>query len=143
MKTGIVGAGISGVYLASLLGCQGQKVSLFDPKTPWEKPCGGGITYRTFQSFPVLNDFQDQCLAVKKMRMFAVDGESCVLVCDKPFMIASRQSLSEYLLNEALSNDVTWIQQRVVKIIPHGPKWLVFTDHETYEFDQLIGADGM
>jgi hypothetical protein len=52
----IIGAGPAGAYLAYRLAAAGVKIALFDPKVPWEKPCGGGITHKAWSRFPLLTD---------------------------------------------------------------------------------------
>jgi flavin-dependent dehydrogenase len=43
VKIAIVGAGPAGCHLAHRLHDTGHEVLLFDPRVPWEKPCGGGF----------------------------------------------------------------------------------------------------
>ena len=40
----IAGAGPAGSRAAELLARRGATVVLLDPRAPWEKPCGGGLT---------------------------------------------------------------------------------------------------
>ena len=49
VEIGIVGAGPAGARAGELLADAGAEVVLLDPKAPWEKPCGGGITAGTFR----------------------------------------------------------------------------------------------
>lgn len=53
-EAGIVGAGPAGARLAELLAARGVEVLLWDPKAPWEKPCGGGLTAAAVQWVPEL-----------------------------------------------------------------------------------------
>ena len=53
---GIVGAGPAGARGAELLAAQGARVLLFDPKAPWEKPCGGGLPPPVFEEIPELDE---------------------------------------------------------------------------------------
>jgi len=34
----------------------GHSVSIFDEHLAWEKPCGGGLTYKATEHFPFLLD---------------------------------------------------------------------------------------
>jgi geranylgeranyl reductase family protein len=142
MRTAIVGAGISGSYLAYLLSKEGRDVVLFDPKAPWEKPCGGGITLRVYRDFPILRDFREHCLPVESVTMFDVKGESCTVSCSDALLIASRQSLGEYLLTRTRSGGARLIQERVIRVVPHGKGWRVYTEERDYDFDVLVGGDG-
>ncbi|MEK6776252.1 MAG: NAD(P)-binding protein [bacterium] len=144
MRVGIVGAGISGLYLASLLGEQGHEVDLYDPRTPWEKPCGGGITCRAYSAFPVLNDFRPQCLAVHQMRMIAPDGEHCSVSYTDPILIASRHDLGRYLLEGLESKEsVKFLRANVDRVLPQGHGWRLYAGKRGYDCDLLIGADGV
>ena len=51
-EVGIVGAGPAGARAAELLAGFGVDVVLFDPRAPWEKPCGGGLTASAFDAVP-------------------------------------------------------------------------------------------
>lgn len=143
MRIGIVGAGVSGAYLACLLGGRGEEVVLFDPRAPWEKPCGGGITSRTFRMFPILEGFRSRCLPAAAMKMIAANGESCTVSCPQSLLIASRRSLGEFLLERAVSNGALLVRERVTEIADEGGTWRVRAGGEGYSFDLLVGADGV
>ncbi len=142
MRIGIVGAGISGSYLAVLLAGQGRDVALFDPKGPWEKPCGGGITPRSFEAFPILSDFRETCRAVHHMRMIAPTGQSCQVPFANPVRIASRESLGSYLLAQASTAGAALVSERVSGVVPDDAGWRVLAGDGEYVFDFLVGADG-
>ena len=51
MKTvAVLGGGPAGAFAAERLARAGLKVSVFDEKLAWEKPCGGGLTYKAYSS---------------------------------------------------------------------------------------------
>jgi len=50
----IVGGGPAGAYLAYLLAKEGIEVTIFDDSHPREKPCGGGISPKALERFPIL-----------------------------------------------------------------------------------------
>src|ERR1700678_4475195 len=57
MKTvAILGGGPAGAFAAERLASAGLKTILFDEKLAWEKPCGGGLTYKAYQQYPFLVD---------------------------------------------------------------------------------------
>jgi geranylgeranyl diphosphate/geranylgeranyl-bacteriochlorophyllide a reductase len=45
-RVAILGGGPAGAFAAEQLAAAGLEVSLFDEKLAWEKPCGGGLTYK-------------------------------------------------------------------------------------------------
>lgn len=50
----IVGGGPAGATAAEMLARGGAKVLLIDEKLAWEKPCGGGLTYKALERYPFL-----------------------------------------------------------------------------------------
>ncbi|MDX1763297.1 MAG: NAD(P)/FAD-dependent oxidoreductase [bacterium] len=143
MGIGIVGAGISGSYLAYQLARQGYAVELFDPKAPWEKPCGGGITYRTLRDFPVLRDFRSASVSARQLHLIGAGGERCTVEWELPLTVASRESLGRYLLEKAVAQGATLVPRRVQQVTPVDSRWRIETDRETGYCDFLVGADGV
>src|SRR5690349_16995097 len=45
-RVAILGGGPAGAIAAEQLASAGLRVALFDEKLAWEKPCGGGLTYK-------------------------------------------------------------------------------------------------
>ncbi len=55
MKTvAVLGGGPAGASAAERLAGAGLRTIVFDEKLAWEKPCGGGITYKAYQQYPYL-----------------------------------------------------------------------------------------
>jgi geranylgeranyl reductase len=55
MKTvAVLGGGPAGAFAAERLAQAGLKTIVFDEKLAWEKPCGGGLTYKAYQQYPFL-----------------------------------------------------------------------------------------
>ena len=52
----ILGGGPAGAFAAEQLASAGMRVQLFDEKLAWEKPCGGGLTYKAYSQYPFLVD---------------------------------------------------------------------------------------
>ena len=50
----ILGGGPAGAFAAEQLATAGLKVRLFDEKLAWEKPCGGGLTFKAYNQYPFL-----------------------------------------------------------------------------------------
>ena len=54
MKTvAVLGGGPAGAFAAERLARAGLKTIVFDEKLAWEKPCGGGLTYKAYQRVSV------------------------------------------------------------------------------------------
>ena len=57
MKTvAVLGGGPAGAFAAERLARAGLKAIVFDEKLAWEKPCGGGLTYKAYHEYPFLMD---------------------------------------------------------------------------------------
>src|SRR5580704_5332749 len=55
MKTvAVLGGGPAGSFAAERLARAGLRTIIFDEKLAWEKPCGGGLTYKAYQEYPFL-----------------------------------------------------------------------------------------
>ena len=65
----IIGAGVSGLYLAVCLSKKGYEVRLFEPKTSWEKPCGSGIPIERLREIPLCEDFSST-VKIGSLRLF-------------------------------------------------------------------------
>src|ERR1700722_9804103 len=48
MKVAVLGGGPSGAFAAEKLAKAGIRTVVFDEKLAWEKPCGGGLTWKTY-----------------------------------------------------------------------------------------------
>ena len=55
MKTvAVLGGGPAGATTAERLARAGVRTIVLDEKLAWEKPCGGGITYKAYSQYPYL-----------------------------------------------------------------------------------------
>jgi flavin-dependent dehydrogenase len=52
----IVGGGPAGALCGERLASSGFKVTIFDDRLAWEKPCGGGLTHKAIETYPFLLD---------------------------------------------------------------------------------------
>ena len=53
-RVAILGGGPAGAFAAEKLASAGLGVVLMDEKLAWEKPCGGGLTYKAYSQYPFL-----------------------------------------------------------------------------------------
>src|SRR5438876_210321 len=55
-RVAILGGGPAGSFAAAKLAAAGLETIVIDEKLAWEKPCGGGITYKAYEKYPFLKD---------------------------------------------------------------------------------------
>src|SRR5580700_9581870 len=102
MKTvAVLGGGPGGAFAAERLAAAGMKTVLFDEKLAWEKPCGGGITYKAYSEYPfLLNNATPKKLVHQTVIGAPKTGEATMDLA-KPVIIYSRFELNRMLLERA------------------------------------------
>ncbi|MFC2023794.1 NAD(P)/FAD-dependent oxidoreductase [Chloroflexota bacterium] len=153
MRIAIVGAGPAGCHLAHRLGAgdggtgdADHEILLFDPRAPYEKPCGGGLGPLINRHLPdvMILPFSRHCPTRLVLR--ASDGSQVEQTLDPPpWAIVSREDLGRALLDRALANGhVRLVRQRVVDLEQTGGGWcLRTTSGQVFSADFLVGADGV
>jgi geranylgeranyl reductase family protein len=142
MKIGVVGAGAAGSYASYLLAEKGEEVTLFDHKVPWEKPCGGGVTWKGIKSFPFLKDNALQPSLATEVKFISPEDNSQLISLPDPIYTFSRKKLGSYLLHKAEEAGAHHRKERVLKVRENAQGWEIITNESSYPCDLLIGADG-
>jgi geranylgeranyl reductase family protein len=140
----IVGAGPAGAYLAYVLAQKGVDVLLFDPKAPWNKPCGSGITGKVLKEFPLLREFAG-FHPVSHFHFISPTGQECHLDCEAGFYSYLRNELNSFLIDRGQQAGVTFHPKKVTQIRWRGGQelWELQTeDDEQYLAYHVVGADG-
>jgi flavin-dependent dehydrogenase len=141
-EVGIVGAGPAGARAAELLARRGADVVLLDPKAPWEKPCGGGLTPSLFDEIPELKDVWPLAREVHRARI-ELDAETGFDTgLDVPLRIISREALGRWQLARALQAGARHLAVRVGRIERTRDGWLLESGADRLEVSTLLGADG-
>jgi geranylgeranyl reductase family protein len=138
----VLGGGPAGSFAAERLASAGLRTTVFDEKLAWEKPCGGGLTFKAYQQYPFLIHnaapkklVTDTCLAAPHA------GAVCMGLA-KPLVIYSRYDLNNLLLRRAESAGAQLEQTRVLGLDRTSEGWLVRTRSGTLEADYCIVATG-
>ena len=97
----ILGGGPAGAFAAEQLANAGLKVRLFDEKLAWEKPCGGGLTYKAYNQYPFLIDNSTPKRFVTESVLAAPNAGEASLRLTDPLLIYSRIELNRMLLDRA------------------------------------------
>ena len=101
MKVAILGGGPSGAFAAAQLASAGVDTVVFDEKLAWEKPCGGGLTYKAYSQYPFLAENDTPKKIVRKTVLSAPKSQPVTLSLDQPLLIYSRYDLNGMLLDRA------------------------------------------
>jgi geranylgeranyl reductase len=142
VEVAIVGAGPAGARAAELLARDGTDVVLLDPKAPWEKPCGGGLTSHLFADFPDLEQVRAMARPIEHARI-ELDLETGFDVrVDRPIWMISRESLGCWQLDRALEAGAAHVPARVTGIHRTRDGWKLETDSGSLDTAFLVGADG-
>jgi geranylgeranyl reductase family protein len=143
MKTvAVLGGGPAGSMAAERLASAGMRVLLFDEKLAWEKPCGGGITYKAYDEYPFLID-NDTPKRVVHCSTIAAPGVGDVkMSLTHPLVIYSRMDLNRMLLERAESAGVAIEKTRVLGMERKDRGWRLRTKNGTAEADFCILATG-
>ncbi|PYT13553.1 MAG: NAD(P)/FAD-dependent oxidoreductase [Acidobacteria bacterium] len=143
MKTvAVLGGGPAGAFAAERLARSGLHTRLFDEKLAWEKPCGGGLTYKAYHQYPFLIENDTPKRLVRETTLAAPDAGEAKITLAHPLVIYSRMDLNRMLLERAERSGV-WIEKtRVLGLERHDRAWRLRTQTSTLEADFCIIATG-
>jgi len=142
-EVAIIGAGPAGAYLAYRLAQAGLRVGLFDPRAPWEKPCGGGITHKAWSRFDILNDDAMPRHEVFSSLQVSSTGHFFVIDQGHALYMVNRRDLSELMLNKAIGAGAQHLPLEVTGIDTWGERLRLKTEKEEFFASFVVGADGV
>jgi flavin-dependent dehydrogenase len=141
-RVAILGGGPAGAFAGERLARAGLAVTLFDEKLAWEKPCGGGLTYKAYNQYPFLVHNDTPKRFVRETVLAASGGGEATLKLDDPLVIYSRLDLNRMLLERAGTAGVQIEKARVAEIARGGSGWRLRTSSGVAEADFCIVATG-
>src|SRR5580700_7947391 len=118
----IVGGGPAGALCGERLATSGFTVTIFDERLAWEKPCGGGLTYKAIETYPFLLDSPHPKKIVRTAELISSRGHRARFEMDRPIVIYARKVLNGLLLDRAVAAGCTAIRSRVTEIDTSGPR---------------------
>jgi geranylgeranyl reductase family protein len=138
----VLGGGPAGAFAAERLAAGGMRTVLLDDKLAWEKPCGGGLTYKAYEKYPFLlhNDAPKRLVTVTKLAAPGAGATSLRL--REPMVIYSRYELNRMLLARAERAGVQLEKERVLSLARAGSRWRLVTKHGALEADFCVIATG-
>src|SRR3982751_5036062 len=141
-EVAILGGGPAGAFAAEQLASAGLRVRLFDEKLAWEKPCGGGLTYKAYSQYPFLIDNPTPKRFVKETVLAAPRAGEVSLKLDEPLLIYSRYDLNHMLLGRAERAGAQIEKSRVNELTRYGSGWQLRTPSGIVDADFCIVATG-
>jgi flavin-dependent dehydrogenase len=142
MKVAVLGGGPAGAFAAERLASAGVETVLFDEKLAWEKPCGGGLTWKAYSQYPFLFDNDRPKKIVYETVLAAPKSIPVKLALDRPLLIYSRYDLNGLLLDRAQKAGANIEQTRVLSAGRAGAGWNLRTKSGTLHADYCIVATG-
>jgi geranylgeranyl reductase family protein len=143
MKTvAVLGGGPAGSFAAERLARAGLKTLLFDEKLAWEKPCGGGLTFKAYQEYPFLIENDTPKKLIHSTSLSAPKGGEVKMRLDRPLVIYSRMDLNRMLLERAEAAGAAIEKTRVLGIERRGSGWALRTQSGVAEADFCVVATG-
>jgi len=126
---------------AERLASAGFETRLIDEKLAWEKPCGGGVTWKAYSRYPFLRDAA--CHPVSATFLHADGTGPLRLDLNHPLLIFSRRELNQLLLDRAAAAGADLLATRVTAIDRQGAGWRITTRSGTpLTADFLVVATG-
>jgi flavin-dependent dehydrogenase len=138
----IVGGGPSGAMCGEQLALAGNTVHIFDEHLAWEKPCGGGLTYKATQRFPFLLNNPHQKKLIRDVEIISAENQRVKLDLQHPIVIYSRTVLNGMLLDRARDAGCHIHHSRVQNVDTDREKPRFCVDGEWKSADFVVLAAG-
>ena len=142
MKVAILGGGPSGAFAAERLASAGVETVLIDEKLAWEKPCGGGLTWKAWSRVPLPDLRFTPHKIVTETVLAAPKSAPVTLKLDNPLLIYSRYDLNNLLLRRAERAGAQVEKTRVLGAERTAKGWKLRTKNGDLEADRCIVATG-
>ena len=142
MKVAVLGGGPSGALAAEKLAAAGISTTVFDEKLAWEKPCGGGLTWKAYSQYPFLNEGSTAKKVIRDSVLAAPGSAPARLTLDHPILIYSRFDLNDLLLRRAEKAGAQLERTRVLGADRTENGWKIRTKNGTADADFCIMAAG-
>ncbi len=142
MRVAVLGGGPAGAFTAERLAAAGVSTILIDEKLAWEKPCGGGLTYKAYREYPFLIENAASKRFVSETTLAAPGAGTVNLKLDHPIVIYSRKELNGLLLERAAKAGAQVEKTRVTAMERSGTGWRISTSGGAVDADHCVIAMG-
>jgi flavin-dependent dehydrogenase len=141
MKTvAVLGGGPAGASAAERLARAGLKTIVIDEKLAWEKPCGGGITYKAYSQYPYLIENDTPKKLVTNTFLAAPKAGEVKMALSRPLVIYSRIDLNGMLLRRAEAAGAAIEKERVLGLDRTSSGWQIRTRSGKLDADYCVIA---
>jgi geranylgeranyl reductase family protein len=141
-RVAVLGGGPAGAFAAERLARAGVDTVVLDEKLAWEKPCGGGLTYKAYSRYPFLLENSVPKKIINETCLAAPRAGAVKLDLGRPLLIYSRMDLNRMLLDRAEQAGAQLEKTRVLGIERGGRGWRLKTRHGVLDADFCIVATG-
>jgi geranylgeranyl diphosphate/geranylgeranyl-bacteriochlorophyllide a reductase len=141
-RVAILGGGPAGAFAAEQLAAAGLEAVVFDEKLAWEKPCGGGLTYKAYHQYPFLIENGTPKKLIGETVLAAPSAGSVTMRLHHPILIYSRFDLNRMLLERAERAGARIEKARVTQMNRTGSGWRLSTKSGALDADYCIVATG-
>ena len=138
----IVGGGPAGSLCGERLASAGFKVTIYDERLTWEKPCGGGLTHKAIEAYPFLLDSPQPKRIVRKAELISSGGHRAQFEMNRPIVIYARKVLNQLLLDRAIAAGCTAVCSRVTNVDTNGARVRLTAQGEERWSDFIVLAAG-
>ena len=143
MKTvAVLGGGPAGASTAERLASAGLRTIIIDEKLAWEKPCGGGITYKAYSQYPYLIDNDTPKKLVTETMLAAPNAGPFQMNLARPLIIYSRVDLNGMLLRRAEAAGAQIEKERVLALERGSSGWRIRMRTGSMDADFCVVATG-
>jgi flavin-dependent dehydrogenase len=108
---------------AERLARAGARVSLFEERVDWEKPCGGGLPHKALRRYPFLLETSEEHTCIDEAELVAPNGSTVRLRLQQPLAIYSRSVLNGLLLRRAQEAGADIVRERIQGFRREGSGW--------------------
>src|ERR1700730_13101151 len=141
-RIAILGGGPAGAFAAAQLSAAGLETVVFDEKLDWEKPCGGGLTYKAHNPYERLIDNSTPKKMIGETVLAAPRAGAVTLRVQNPIVIYSRFDLNRLLLERAERACAHIERAGVTEMLRSSNGWQLKTKSGAMHADYCIVATG-
>ena len=138
----VLGGGPAGAFAAERLARAGLSTIVFDEKLAWEKPCGGGLTFKAYNQYPFLIENDTPKKLITDTYLAAPKAGAVKMDLTQPLVIYSRFDLNRMLLDRAERAGAQLEKSRVLELERKNSGWMIRTRSGSLDADYCIVATG-